>query len=364
MKKGQTSGFLLGVILSIIGFLVVLGFLYFTFIAVEETFDKHTCRSSVIARDAVNLGDKDILVDAVPLKCKTEKICIRSKDSGNCVREFGKEDQSNPVRFVRLDENDDIAKVQILDTFARAMYDCHWMLGEGERDFLKGGWISPTKYCIICSRVIFDIDEERGYNLSKELSMMDLLRYLDYMEDNEGRTFFEAIYKLNNSRDLVEFFNRDRANMIEAIKKEKENRKEEFADLDIEEIERVSLTQISFLSERDNSIVASFYREGSISGIFGVPLILGAASIAVGGVGAVLTFSVVGSGLGVPLLGASVLLKSAAISATFVVAGGSLTGVGISMAQKYDGKHIYSTPTILPSNSVRDLECDSFENIP
>src|SRR3989344_419481 len=126
-KKGEmTSGQIVSLIILIISFVVIL--LVFLANDWNQTIDSETCHQSVIYRASLHQLAKSA-TDYVPLKCKTEKICLT--DGEEC-KEYGKDSRKNPVTTVKLEDNKDEAKKQILDSIANSLYECHTMMGEGE----------------------------------------------------------------------------------------------------------------------------------------------------------------------------------------------------------------------------------------
>jgi len=153
-KKGKVSvQFLIGAIILIVGFGVLL---YFIFLAnPRPIIDRETCQQSIVFRgiapDIPGVG----LKEAVPLKCKTEKICL-TMSGKDCKDISGTKD--NPVNKIKLSKNKDKAKNKIMNVMADNMVDCHSMLGEGQLKFFPSGWLTNQKtiYGLICSRIVFD----------------------------------------------------------------------------------------------------------------------------------------------------------------------------------------------------------------
>ena len=92
-KKGDLTSFqIINIVLAIAGFVVVLIFLSILFSDRGET-DREVCRLSILTRATA----PDILQANVPLKCKTEKICITTKlFGGECNQFLGEENELPP----------------------------------------------------------------------------------------------------------------------------------------------------------------------------------------------------------------------------------------------------------------------------
>jgi hypothetical protein len=329
MKKGEIStSFSVMAIILVISFVIILGFWYLIFSNYDSRLDKDSCRMSVISRATFNY--KEIAIDKIPLKCKTEKICITSKKDYKCIEELGVSTKKNPITFVELPSNDDAAKIKLLETFADAMYDCHWMLGEGKVNFMPSE-VSSKNYCIICSRIAFDAEDQRVSALFDELTAMDMLNYLDFKEDIEGNTYFNSIYGGKNFDDIVDSFN-------EKMKDQYHLKKSNKIPNDL------SLTNSKIGIGKEYIIVAGLKKEGDWSkiGIFG-----GAALL----VGAVIAWPFVAGGV--------------AVIATLAAATGGATSLSLGFVYK-GADYEYMTPMIIPysSDSLSELGCDYFENIP
>jgi hypothetical protein len=129
-KRGISGEFLVGVIITLVG----AGILFLVFPSIQKLFTgaigAESCHDSVLLKAAAIEskipGGEKILASQIPLKCKTEEIKITTTDTD-----------------------------KIKNQIANAMYDCWWMLGEGEKNFIeqKKG---TEKNCILCSLIKFD----------------------------------------------------------------------------------------------------------------------------------------------------------------------------------------------------------------
>lgn len=195
MKRGEiSSSYLIGIILAVMGFLVVLGFLYgFDFLGFSE---EEACRLSVLTRAT----SPELAQSAVPLKCETKKICLTARGGGDCSQNLAGE---NP-EVIKL-SGDDIAK-EIAKVSADEMLNCWKLMGEGRLDLFgkfsdKVGLTTAQPACVICSRIA--VDE----SVSKDvLERVDINRY---MRENEvkgsGRNYIYAF----TSGGVVSYASRD-----------------------------------------------------------------------------------------------------------------------------------------------------------
>ncbi len=123
-KKGDLA---FKIIISLV-ILLVTGIIVFFFISMmpfKETVDKEACHQSVVLRSQQIVVLKPGQTLGIPLRCKTEEIIIDSSDEKEIKKEI-----------------------------ANALYDCWWMLGEGEMNFFGRGWTKDT-YCVLCSTIEF-----------------------------------------------------------------------------------------------------------------------------------------------------------------------------------------------------------------
>jgi hypothetical protein len=154
-KKGLTARFVIILVVLVISLIVIL-YALFQF-AWTGTINRETCYSSVTYRDSLNRASNALQLGSkvVPLRCKTYKVCFQSGGRDACELEFGRSSFNDPIEYIKLSEDDEVAKNQILDVMADQVYDCHKMLGEGKLNFLPHDW-SDKNYCPICTRFAFD----------------------------------------------------------------------------------------------------------------------------------------------------------------------------------------------------------------
>jgi len=178
-KKGDlTSTQIILLLLAVIGFVIVLAALFLVNLGGYGESD--ICQLSVLTRATAPSAAQA----AIPLKCKTTKVCITDTLFGGCKEQFAGEDN---VEYVRL--SGDIANKRriIEETSANAMYDCWSNMGEGKLDLFAHaselvGLSSVGPTCVICSRVAVDKGVEKSI-------------FVEYLKDQSGN------YVLDENRD-------------------------------------------------------------------------------------------------------------------------------------------------------------------
>jgi hypothetical protein len=205
-RKGDLTSFqIISIVLAIAGFVVVLIFLSILFSDRGET-DREVCRLSILTRATA----PDVIQANVPLKCKTEKICITTKLlGGECSQFLGEEN----VRKVRVKNN----PREIEKLMAEQMYFCWSMMGQGELDLFGKASAqflgsSGDSTCNICSRVAFadDVDNSTLEQINLDSYMRDnqvplpgsQLTYLEAFT-NKGTKTFGSAREIGNSLDVI-----------------------------------------------------------------------------------------------------------------------------------------------------------------
>src|SRR3989344_7816318 len=118
-RRGEiSSSMLIGIVITIIGAAIL--FFLFSQIAWRGNVDQEACHQSVIFRATL----PSVLESYVPLKCKTEKICITNRFIGGNCEEFG---GVSGVTKVRVKNVEEVEKI-----LAENIVDCWSMMGEGK----------------------------------------------------------------------------------------------------------------------------------------------------------------------------------------------------------------------------------------
>jgi len=173
-KKGElTTKHLVEIILIAMG-LAILLFFYWQ-ISWTGQVDREACRQSVVLRGTLPgyMGVKNY----IPLKCKTDKICITSGLWGGNCTEFKGE---TGISYVRVNNIQQIEK-----TIAQNIVDCWSMMGEGKVN-VQSQWLVQTyavgdvlSSCAICSRIAFDMNGLKKARINEaELAKINVYEYM------------------------------------------------------------------------------------------------------------------------------------------------------------------------------------------
>jgi hypothetical protein len=171
-RKGMMAmNMLITIILLVIGFAIV--FYFFIMFDWTGNVNKEVCHQSVIYRATLPsiAGAKEY----VPLKCKTDKICITSGLIGGSCKEF---EGLEGVTKIKVRDTKEIEQI-----LAREIIDCWKMMGEGKvqvfSQFMAEKFAigSIGSSCVICNRVAFD-------SASLEKARIDLskINIMEYMQ--------------------------------------------------------------------------------------------------------------------------------------------------------------------------------------
>ncbi len=216
-------------VVSIILILVGLGILIFavTNLFTQNDVDKNTCHFSVISRGST----PSLAKGYVPLRCKTDKICVTGKLFGGECDEFKGE---KGVTKIRVSNSAVQGLEQVQKIYAQSMLECWELMGKGKVSlFSQGaaenfgvGLVYPS--CVVCSRIAIDknsLDGVQFENMNINEYMKSHLvpktekTYFDYMLGED----YAASYTIdNNLLNLPDFNSKkdDAGNDIDLIKKD------------------------------------------------------------------------------------------------------------------------------------------------
>jgi len=186
-KKGDISiGWIVTIIILIIGFGLLLVFYYN--IGGTSTIDREVCHQSVIFR--ATLPEFANAQTLLPLKCKTNKICITTRTIGRECEDFIGE---TGITYVKVKNEEEIAQL-----YSEEILSCWSMMGEGKLSLFPNWWV--TKFgvgtvhpsCVICSRMAFD---KVGLEKSEiDISKADILEYMmTHKIPGKELTYYEYI---------------------------------------------------------------------------------------------------------------------------------------------------------------------------
>ncbi|PIN91250.1 hypothetical protein COU56_05295 [Candidatus Pacearchaeota archaeon CG10_big_fil_rev_8_21_14_0_10_31_9] len=199
-------------IVAIVLILVGLGILVFaaTNFFTKTDIDKNTCHFSVISRGST----PSLAKGYVPLRCKTEKICITGELFGGGCDEFKGE---KGVTRIRVSDSSVQGLEQVQKVYAQSILECWEMMGEGKVGlFSLGaaknfgfGLVYPS--CVVCSRIAIDKDsltnvpfENMNINeyMRSHLAPKTEKTYFDYMLGEEYAASYSVADNLLNLPDF------------------------------------------------------------------------------------------------------------------------------------------------------------------
>lgn len=187
MKKAEmTSKMIVTIVLLIAGFAILL--IVYSQLNWTGQVDKSVCHQSVIIRATL----PSIAQDYIPLKCKTDKLCVTSGFfGGKCEDAFY---NAKGVTKVKVKNKEQIEKL-----ISQEIVDCWGMMGEGKvslfSQYLAQTYgvegVYPT--CVICSRIAFDdkLDQSIG---EEGLIKIDPLTYMmTHRVPNKEVSYYEYL---------------------------------------------------------------------------------------------------------------------------------------------------------------------------
>ena len=247
-KRGTISvDFLITMILLILGFAILIIFLFN--IGGTGSLDRTVCEQSVTMRATL----PGIVKTVIPLKCQTNKICITSGKitdifkKSEC-RDFAGETGINYVKVSGL--------TQIEQIYAREIYDCWNMMGQGKLSLfsqnapsLTGlGSVYPT--CVICTRIAYDAVALKSLGINAE--DIDIQGYMmTHKVPEKNYTYFEFIAGNGGAYSVEEFKENNAGTSTVNVKDDAGN------DLTSTSVEKQSITESLDLSKQGTAILFS-----------------------------------------------------------------------------------------------------------
>jgi hypothetical protein len=325
-RRGElVSSRIVWLILIILGFAVILIFL--GMYEWNPVIDKEACHQSVVVRSSFNFGPLEA-GKTLPLNCKTENICLTLSGEGCEQYPEGEE-----VTKIKLDKNPEEARRQVEEIIANTLYDCNWMLGEGNLDFMPHEW-SDKDYCLSCARIVLDKEAREEID---NIHYGELYTYLERKGTPGGKSYLESLYPgWINARDSRVVF-----------EEMKESRGEEF-NIDYEEWE----LDLGF--EEGYVVLSKMMPENTKE-----QWIRAGSAVGVGVVGASV---IVGTFGGAGPIVAAIAFAAAKAS----VAGGVYYGGYTFIYEHPKDDYYWVPPTLYPYDfeSLKGLNCYSFEFAP
>ena len=328
---GMTQKQIIEIIILILCFLILL-FLYFRF-EWNPRIDKESCHNSIILRSTLNSATKGLEVGSkvIPLKCKTEKICLTM--SGENCEAFGIPSKDNPITKVKLSKDIEKAREKIKETIANSLYDCNSMLGEGKLDFLPHKFWNRN-YGLICSRFAFDTQTQEEIN---GLGYGELYLYLQKKQIPNKGNYLEYIYPGIENWEVSKI-------IFEDLKDRSND--SAFKELDFTDWKIYTGTENGYAIIGQMTSIGTWGKALKIGGVVvgGIITIIGLAAIPAGGIGTV------------------------AVTAGITIIKGAMV-VGSSAIFVYDhpnDKYHWIPPMIYSydKETLMSLGCSSFETAP
>lgn len=173
-KKGElaTEQIVLLIIL-IASFAILLFFL--VKLGLGNQTDQEICHNSVVTR-----GNSALPIDAMPLKCNRQYVCITV--DGSC------EKMTNPkIEKVKSQED-------VYNYLSEDLATCWWMFGEGKINYISDEAFSHL-YCSICSQIAFDDSvQQKQIFPDNQIDKDDFYKYLDSHNYSDEQTYLDYLY--------------------------------------------------------------------------------------------------------------------------------------------------------------------------
>lgn len=176
MEKGGevSSSTIFAFITGIVAFGIILVFVLVT-LDIKNYSEKQVCELSVLTRATAPEISRRLL----PLKCATEKICLKA---GTDCKQFAGETENKQEIKLSKNTNENARKIE--ETYANAMLDCWDVMGQGKLDLFGGlanklGFDSSKRTCVVCSRIAVTFPTEQN---KKEI--LDRVNLKEYMRTN------------------------------------------------------------------------------------------------------------------------------------------------------------------------------------
>ena len=194
-KKGMTYKVLFGMI-----FLIIAAAAIFTFLRLypwKENIDKTVCHQSVILRASANAKIIEFK-GIVPLKCKTEEVCLVSggffSSSEGCPS-LGQDYKKQKIS----------SKKDVLDFISDEIYDWHSTMGEGKINFMPHTTFNEI-YCFVGDVISFDEETKKVIEEENGISYMDLYEHMANKKNPDGVSYLSFIYGMNNVEEIQKYY--------------------------------------------------------------------------------------------------------------------------------------------------------------
>jgi hypothetical protein len=207
-RKGEmTSEQLIKLGIIVLSFVIILIFMYF--FSWKGQINEDTCHTSVILKKSIPekplVGGKAF---DIPLKCKTEKVCVVS-ESGEVCDNFGK---SREVVNVKVSSEQDIIKI-----VADSMAGCWIMMGESKGNMIFSRKFSFDKYYaygVICKIIDFSRGVKEKY---PKISSAKINYYMNNKVPEKDFTYWQLLTGQTNYINPTVFTSQDALNADKSI---------------------------------------------------------------------------------------------------------------------------------------------------
>ena len=157
MEKRGLASTIKWMILLVLSFLIIL--LLIMRFGWKEESQTQICHQSVVIRASTVYEGTQTL--DLPLKCKTEKICLTIGGRQNCEEDFlgEKYDKIEIKGKTQKEKQDEINKI-----LSTKLEECWWMMGGAQKLNVYGRQAATQRYCNICSRIAFSKELKQEFN--------------------------------------------------------------------------------------------------------------------------------------------------------------------------------------------------------
>src|SRR3989344_1968806 len=198
-KKGDMTLKQIAITIFLITSFAIILFWYFVIFKPTDILNERTCHNSVIMRDAVNIkATGGLLIESVPLRCKTEYICytkygFTAEMWENLKKAFGKEKiwVKCPKDYKKIVVKN---KEELIADLVKRQAKWWGIFGEGKLDFEPKDFDWTSTYCFPGTRIFFD----GSIVIDDEMSMISYAELWGYMGSHNvpetDKNYLEYLY--------------------------------------------------------------------------------------------------------------------------------------------------------------------------
>ncbi len=187
-KKGDlTSKTIITWVILIVTFGIIL--LFITVFPWGEEKSRDSCHTTIVMRASANLDKLNGLKGDIPLKCQTQKICLKSGLFGSCPN-LGK---TSTINMPGAD------KADVVNSIAETLYADYIMTGKGLLNFMPRGFTNQ-KYCLITSKLSLDPKTQVS------ITPRDIYQRLSQIKNDNDVSYLKEMYGLESPDQMQEYF--------------------------------------------------------------------------------------------------------------------------------------------------------------